>query len=93
MTKGGVVQGTPDCDKDCLLDGKARSHMKAALTNVFRTNETNTTVNISDVNIRKKQDRKSVVLIRSLAHLLATGQQPTIGLEVSNSKINLHNFF
>ena len=50
-------------------------------------------MNISDVNIRKKQDRKSVVLIRSLAHLLATGQQPTIGLEVSNSKINLRNFF
>ena len=87
LRRGGVSQGTADCDKDCVLSAKARAFMKKTLHNIFNVSEPNATTTVAltgkDVDVRQQQDRKSVVLIRSLAHLLATGQQPTIGVEVS----------
>ena len=77
-----VVQS--DCDIDCKMDAKARAHMSGKLRSVFATwrDTKNTKMNEKDVETRKKQHRKSAVLLRSLAHLLATGQQPTIGVMV-----------
>ena len=88
LRRGGVSQGTAECDRDCVLDAKARAFMKKTLHNVFNVSEPNATTTVvltgKNVDVRQQQDRKSVVLIRSLAHLLATGQQPFIGIEVSD---------
>ena len=83
-TKGvpGVHHGSSDCDKDCTLDIKARTHMIQKLHSTFNTwSDTQHGTNYKDVDVRKKQHRKSAVLLRSLAHLLATGLQPTIGID------------
>ena len=88
---GGVHQGSSDCDINCRLDAAARAHMKIKLHKIFNK-ENNITMHDGSsskdekrvVELRKKQHRKSAVLLRSLAHLLATGQEPTIGVMVRN---------